>query len=271
VSKPCGFLVVVARRREQTEGKEGRHGVDGRRAGPTFYNGSNAEQRAERRLELRALIRACEEENRFRAAGPPYRDDYSRELFRRAICERDPEAWEALFSLYRGLVGSWCRKHPAADSVQARDDCVNLVFERFWVAVGPDRFEEFPSTASLLKYLKMCVHTVLIDEVRARRAAQQALAAWPAEEGRMTAPDVGALAAVRLTEGELWQTIAREVADGVERLLLYLSAALDLSPRQIHARYPKLFPTVQDVYRTKRNVLDRLRRSHSLRQQLAIA
>jgi DNA-directed RNA polymerase specialized sigma24 family protein len=252
-------------------GKEGRHGVDGRRAGPTFYNGTGTERGAERRLELRALIRACEEENRLRPDGPPYRDDFSRELFRRAICERDPGAWEALFGLYRSLVASWVRKHPAADSVQARDDCVNLVFERFWVAVGPDRFDEFPSTASLLKYLKVCVHAVLIDEVRARRAAQQALATLPTEEGRTTAPDVGALAAVRLAEGELWQSITREVADGLERLLLYLSAALDLSPRQIHARYPKLFPTVQDVYRTKRNVLDRLRRSHRLRQQLAFA
>ena len=51
-------------------------------------------------------------------------------------------------------------------------------------------------------------------------------------------------------------------------MLLYLSAALDLSPRQIHARYPNLYPTVQDVYRMKRNVLDRLRRSQAMRQQL---
>ena len=77
------------------------------------------------------------------------------------------------------------------------------------------------------------------------------------------------MAANLLTEGELWQAITQEVTDGAERLLLYLSAALDLSPRQIHARYPSLYPTVQDVYRMKRNVLDRLRRSRVVRERVA--
>ena len=63
------------------------------------------------------------------------------------------------------------RQHPASERIHEREDCVNLVFERFWVAIGPDRFAEFPSVAALLKYLKMCVHTVLIDEVRAARGA----------------------------------------------------------------------------------------------------
>lgn len=222
----------------------------------------------EGQLPLRELIEACEEQNRRRASGEPNRDVFSRELFRRAICERDPAAWEGLFTLYRGLVASWVRQHPASERIHEREDCVNLVFERFWVAIGPDRFAEFPSVAALLKYLKMCVHTVLIDEVRARRAAQQALAAWPVEEGVASGPDVSVLATGRLADGELWGLISQEVVDETERFLLYLSAALDLSPRQIYARYPQVFPSVQDVYRMKRNVLDRLRRSQAMRQQL---
>lgn len=218
------------------------------------------------RLHLRALVRACEDENRRWAAGDRNHavdEDFSRELFRRAVCERDAAAWEALFTLYRGLVATWVRQHPASERVPTREDCVNLVFERFWGAVGAERFDEFPSAAALLKYLKMCVHTVLIDEVRAQRAAQRALSAWPADE-QITA-GVEAVP-VALADAELWQAVTREVQDGVERLLLYLSAALDLSPRQIHARYPQHFPTVRDVYRTKRNVLDRLRRSQLLQR-----
>jgi hypothetical protein len=222
-------------------------------------------------VPLRALVAACEEQNRRRAAGAPSRDDFSRELFRRAICERDPAAWEGLFTLYRGLVASWVRQHPASERIPEREDCVNLVFERFWGAIGPDRFAAFPSVAALLKYLKMCVHTVLIDEVRARRAAQQPLAAWPVEERVAPGPDVSELATGRLADGELWALLSQEVVDEAERFLLYLSAALDLSPRQISARYPQVFPRVQDVYRMKRNVLDRLRRSQAMRRQLTAA
>jgi DNA-directed RNA polymerase specialized sigma24 family protein len=222
-----------------------------------------------RRYRLTELVKACEEENRRRSRGEAHRDLFSRELFRRAICDREPTAWESLFNLYRGLVTAWVRQHPAAERVPAHDDCVNLVFERFWVAVGPDRFSEFPSAASLLKYLKVCVHAVLIDEVRAQRTAQQALSSRPLEDGPAAAMEDSAMAANLLTEGELWQAITQEVTDGAERLLLYLSAALDLSPRQIHARYPSLYPTVQDVYRMKRNVLDRLRRSRVVRERVA--
>ena len=178
-------------------------------------------------------------------------------------------AWESLFTLYRGLVASWVRQHPASDSVTERDDCVNLVFERFWVAVGPQRFAEFPSAAALLKYLKMCVHTVLIDEVRARRVTQRTLAAWPAGETLAVGGDVGVTATARLADDELWELVSREVTDEGERLLLYLTVGLDLSPRQIHARYPRVFGSVRDVYRIKRNVLDRLRRNQTVRRHLA--
>jgi hypothetical protein len=239
--------------------------VEGWQHGPAPYGAADGG----RWLGLRELVWACEDENRRRLRGETHRDDFSRELFRRAICERDAAAWESLFTLYRGLVASWVRQHPASETVPEREDCVNLVFERFWIAVGPQRFEEFPSAAALLKYLKMCVHTVLIDEVRARRVAQQSLAAWPAAETFAAAADVGAVAAARVADDELWDLVAREVTDEAERLLLYLTAGLDLSPRQICARYPRVFGSVRDVYRIKRNVLDRLRRNRSVRRHLA--
>ena len=52
--------------------------------------------------------------------------------------------------------------------------------------------------------------------------------------------------------------------DEAERSLLYLSGpGPGPLPRQIYARSPQVFPSVQDVYRMKRNVLDRLRRSRA--------
>jgi DNA-directed RNA polymerase specialized sigma24 family protein len=239
--------------------------VEGWQHGPVAHGAADGG----RWLGLRELVWACEEENRRRLRGETHREDFSRELFRRAICERDAAAWESLFTLYRGLVASWVRQHPASDSVAERDDCVNLVFERFWVAIGPQRFAEFPSAAALLKYLKMCVHTVLIDEVRARRVAQRTLTAWPAGETHAVGGDVGATATARLADDELWELVSREVTDEGERLLLYLTVGLDLSPRQIHARYPRVFGSVRDVYRIKRNVLDRLRRNQTVRRHLA--
>src|SRR5919197_3581923 len=89
------------------------------------------------------------------------------ELLRRAICERDDDAWAAVLERYTRLVRSWVRQHPtAADHPGDEDARVNRAFERFWRAVTPERFAGFANLASLLMYLKMCAGTVTLDEVR---------------------------------------------------------------------------------------------------------
>jgi hypothetical protein len=63
-----------------------------------------------------------------------------------------------------------------------------------------------------------------------------------------------------LAARELWAIVVDEVADETERLLVRLSFVEHLKPRQVQARYPDRFAGVGDVYRIKRNLLDRLRR-----------
>jgi hypothetical protein len=49
---------------------------------------------------------------------------------------------------------------------------------------------------------------------------------------------------------------------------VYLSFVLDLKPGEIQERHPELFASVDDVYRIKRNVVERLRRSPQIREFL---
>jgi hypothetical protein len=216
---------------------------------------------------LADLARACQRETSRFQRGEPSDDQYCRELFRRAVCEREQMAWDAIVTQYRGIVLAWIRQHPASAAAQEDDEFwVNRAFERFWMALGPERFALFPDLRSLLKYLKLCVHSVLLDGVRARHATRlEPLEQAPAERTAEGA-DIEALAVGRLAGGELWQAIEAALPDESERLLIYLSYALDLKPRQIQERHPALYPTVADVYRIKRNVLDRLRRSDELRR-----
>ena len=51
-----------------------------------------------------------------------------------------------------------------------------------------------------------------------------------------------------------------------ERALIYLKYELGLKSAEVQGRRPDLFPTVNDVYRVTRNLLDRLRRSPRLRE-----
>jgi hypothetical protein len=219
-----------------------------------------------RALPLRELAAACGAELAAFRSGQPSRDGYGLELFRRAVCERDAAAWAAAVRAYRGLVLHWLRQHPAgAAAREAADDRAVRAFERFWRAVTPARFAGFGHLAGLLRYLKLCAHSVLIDDLRERTAVASELGpAGPAA----AAPDATAnperQVLDRLTRDDLWQAVGRALPDAADRRLIYLSFALGLTPRQIAARHPKRYPDVAAVYRVKRNALERLRRASAL-------
>jgi hypothetical protein len=185
------------------------------------------------------------------------------ELFRRALCARDQQAWSALYVQYRGLVMSWVRQHPAARFDQDDDYWISRAFERLWTAVGPERFAQFPTLASVLQYLKLCVHSVLVDERRAERAVNGPTPPvdLAAAEHLPAGGDIAASVLDRVSHDALFRAVVAEATDEAEQTVLVLSFARDLRPREIYARRPDLYPTVDDVYRVKRNLIDRLRRS----------
>ncbi len=224
-----------------------------------------------RRMSLAEVARLCREETAKFLHRLPSRDEFCYELFRRAVGERDQEAWDAVFAQYRGVVLAWVRQHPAGSVVREDDEYwVNRSFERFWSAVGSERFVLFPNLAAVLRYLKMCAHSVLLDAVRALGPqppvplTEQVVATGAA--GGVV--DVEELAAGEAAVQELLRAIAAELHDEAERLVAHLCLVLDLKPREVYARHPDRFTGVADVYRVKRNLLDRLVRNPAIRRFL---
>ncbi len=218
-----------------------------------------------RSISLAKLIIACREETERFLRRELSRDAFCFEIFRRAICDRDQPAWDAVFAQYRGMVLAWVRRHPVAATTREDDDYwVNRTFDRFWTAVGPERFGDFPGVSALLRYLKLCAHSVLLDEARTRAGAHtEALDDRVAE--RVETPDVADAAIGQLAGGALWAVIVAEMQSEAERGVAYYCFVLDMKPREVQERHPQLYATVDDVYRIKRNVLDRLRRSARIR------
>ncbi|MBV9328173.1 MAG: hypothetical protein JO352_31035 [Chloroflexi bacterium] len=222
-----------------------------------------------RELPLVELARRCREETlRFLSGGE--RDDaYCFEIFHRAVVDRDDAAWEAIVAQYRGIVLAYVGQHTAATVLRETDEYwINRAFQRFWGAVGPQRFGQFPDLPSLLKYLKLCVHSVLMDEMRARRAAS-ASSLDDVPEAVPARTNAENTVVGELSGQQLWDAIIREVQDEAERKVVLLSFARDLKPSEIAERHPDLFATVADVYRIKRNVIERLRRSAEIRSFLS--
>jgi DNA-directed RNA polymerase specialized sigma24 family protein len=218
-----------------------------------------------RGMTLAGLTDRCRQETQKYHRREEFREEFCYEIFRRAICDRDGDAWSSLVDTYAGLTRGWILRHPARASVREDDDfLLNGLFERFLRAIGPERFSQFPTLANLLNYLKLCAHSMVMDEVRRReQIVVESTDRLLEELGEEPGADSVELESVEARD--LWEKINRALADETERRVIYLRLALGLAPREVQRREPDRFATVGDVYRIYRNALDRLRRSPEIR------
>ncbi|MEF3275765.1 MAG: sigma-70 family RNA polymerase sigma factor [Chloroflexus sp.] len=216
-------------------------------------------------LQIEELVRRCSIESERFYRGQAHDSRYSYELFRRALVERDEMAWNYLFQHYSPLVESWIRRSGAfVSSGESSEYFVVGAFTKFWRAVTPERFASFPNLASLLQYLQLCASSVVIDTVRAQSWAE----VMPEDRinhqrTQPAAPDEEAMQ--RIDQQEFWRFIDSQLHNESERVVVYGSFVLGMTPRAIFERYPALFATIYDVYNVKRNVLSRLSRNGYLR------
>jgi DNA-directed RNA polymerase specialized sigma24 family protein len=183
------------------------------------------------------------------------------ELFRRAIVERDSDAWNAIYTRYRPLLVAWVRRCDCyAHSNEPAEDIADQAFTRAWAALTPERFAEFPSLARLLGYLRACIGTTVIDDVRAQ--ATRGRVARQLHISAVATPEQLILAA--LDRDVLWHMVLNLAVTRAERITLVESFAYGYPPRTIHERHPQLFPDVTDVYAVKRNLFARLQRNREL-------
>src|SRR5712691_533380 len=186
------------------------------------------------------------------------------ELFKRAIEDGDETAWQAIVEIYRAVLVAQARRQVVRGLVLEDDGfCVDRAFQRFWGASRSGRIKRVDDLPSMLKYLKMCLGSVLLDEARARRRQASVSIDDVAPEIDATT-DPASEVIGRLARRELWAAVERELADPKEHLVARLSFIAGLSPREILARHPDGFQDVVEVYRIKRNVIDRLRRSRAI-------
>ena len=217
-------------------------------------------------LPLDSLVVCVQEEAAKFLRGQLSDERFCLELFSRAIAVRNEGAWACIYQQFAPLVLTWVNQHQSAMKLLAQDGCaplVNAAFAKFSQAMIPAKMDNFDSLAAILKYLKMCVHSVIADEVRSRQARQyeetlELIEHEPASDD--PADDVVS----NISAQGLWQVIQEELNGEHERILMYLAYGQGMKPGEISSQHTRLFPTVQDVYRIKRNVLERLRRNRRL-------
>ena len=192
-----------------------------------------------------------------------FNDQEHYEVFRRAIVERDSQAWTDVAIWCRPLLIAWARQKLARmPIVELYDDIADEAFARAWSALASTSLDRFPNLAAIQAYLRKCVVSVVIDRMRIQSESVSSLT-WIDPVSDHSAEQ---MVLTELNRAEIWAQINRHIVSEQERIVMYESIVLGLPPRAILRNHPTLFDDITSIYRVKRNLFDRLRRDNNLRR-----
>ncbi|HEY7418632.1 MAG TPA: hypothetical protein VH593_25870 [Ktedonobacteraceae bacterium] len=208
-------------------------------------------------MSLKTLIECGTQEMRKYHRREPSNDSYCLEILRRAVVLHDHEAWAALQALLNESVRLWFIRHSYREIAlryePIEQNYVDDAFRRLWQAIS-DQGSVFSSLAGAMSYLHLCLNAAVMDVLRAY--------ARPREE---RIPDAGSAGEPVVEdsyhEGELWEVLISLLPGKREQRLAYLLFHCNLKPREIIRYCPGEFSDESEIYRMKRNILDRILRN----------
>ena len=219
-------------------------------------------------LNLTDLASWCAKETELYFRHQSSNSMYCFELFRRAIQERDQAAWEIICSQYQALVAGWVKHHPAFEaSGEEVQYFVNGAFGKIAGTITPSKFNSFSDIGFLLRYLKMCVHSVIVDHNRTTDQKRM-YTLDDASDKPSTEPPLEAQAMDRSHQQAIWDWIKTRLQDEKESYVIHGSFVLNLKPQELYELFRTVFTDVDEIYRVKQNVLSRLRRDPEVRKLL---
>jgi len=209
-------------------------------------------------------------------------DQYGVELFRRALVQHDPLAWEAVQHCFNETMLHWIRAHPyrmsaclftvkatgghpyrmSACRFDSEENYVVQAWTRLWMASIGQRGLAFGTLTAVLRYLRASLNGAILDTLQAYARPKEIPLSAPGDPEELFAED--------LDEGrEIWESIRSLLPDEREQRLAYLLFHCGLKPREIVCLRPQEFHNVQDIYRLRCNITEQLLRNvDRLRWQL---
>lgn len=188
----------------------------------------------------------------------PCNDQYCLEIFRRAVVQRDDYAWAILRQQFNDNLRLWIGRHPNREAALRHEDeqgYIDDAFRRFWQAVG-DQEPTFATLAGALSYLHLCLNCAIMDTLRAySRPKEEPIPDYG--QSNLSEPSIEDL----YHENDLWEVIQGMLPGEKERRVAYLHFHCNLKPREIVRYCPGEFSSEDEIYRLKRNIVERILRN----------
>jgi hypothetical protein len=183
--------------------------------------------------------------------GEPCTDIYGIELFRCATIQGNSEASAAVQHCFGGMVQGWFRCHPSRETacrLESEEHYIAQAFERFWQATASYQRVEFIHLSAALQYLRASLHGAILDTLRAYERPRGVSRPVPGEPRVEDSTD----------NREVWNILKTMLSNPLEQRLAYLLFHCGLGPREIVHVCPQEWSSVQEIYRLRYNILERL-------------
>lgn len=207
-------------------------------------------------MPLAALTDRCAQEMSKYRRKEPSDDKYCLEILRRAVFLGDEDAWAVLRQQFTSNIRLWIRRHPGHETAlryNSEENYISDSFTRFWRTIQKHH-QTFPSVASMLSYLQSCTRSTITDGLRAyARPNIEPLPDYGHPDEPLFEDDYHA--------DDVWEAIRSLLTNEKEILVARLHFFCNLKPRQIISFYPGHFSGEDEIYRLKRNIVEKVTRN----------
>jgi DNA-directed RNA polymerase specialized sigma24 family protein len=177
------------------------------------------------------------------------------ELLHQALVQGNQDAWAELQRFLGETVLRWLHTHPskeAACRLESEEHYVGQAFERLRRAAIEGQVV-FETQASALVYLRTSLNGTILDSLRAYSRPRAVPVPLPGAPSGPYFED-------RTTSLELWEILQKALSSVREQRLAYLLYHCGLGPREIVRFCQEEWTDVQEIYRLRRSILERLLR-----------
>lgn len=189
------------------------------------------------------------------------------ELFRRALYDEDTEALTVVLKLYDRQLQNWVTTHAYYWHTDGSvDDFISIAVTKFYFKLKGSSFSNFSSVSAILKYLKLCVNSAIMQEYRKiNRIITQSNEVL--ERKLITTSPVSKRQDFR----ELWDYLCTIFEQPIDQLLMRCAFIYNMKPSEIMTTYPNYWETAREVSIDLYRIRKKLRNDSSLQEWMSIS
>jgi hypothetical protein len=178
---------------------------------------------------------------------------YSLQLLRRAIARGEQDAWAGFQQCLEETVLTWLHEHPGREAAcrgLSEKYLVVQAFERFRQAAVQAQMA-FETLAGVLVYLRASLHGAILDTLRTLSRPREVSRPVPGQAGESHVED-------QIDSNGIWEILQTLLPGAREQRLAYLLYHCGLGPKEIVHCCSQEWSDVQEIYRLRRTIVERL-------------